>query len=333
MKFLMVCDFRENLNNMSTYQEVNIFNDHPTLSNIHDLINSISSLGYECDYFGGIPELINAVDTKQIFDNTFFLNFTDGMDQEYSRVQAPVLLDIINVPYSGSSTFPTALMNNKHYTKYALKDIPVHIAKSIIITNIDELEERVFNKFNYPLFIKPNCEGSSLGISSDNICHSFSEVKDKSLLLLNTFCELIIEEFIVGQDVTDFIIGNPNDYKINDVILAELENSTDFTVYGMREKTLKKRTLYWNTEKLSAALVEQIQFISKEIFEQLQASDIIRIDYRIQKGTNKLYFIEANSMPRFSRTSEVGFLCQKRNISFEQALKYYIDVSLARNFS
>ena len=329
MKFLMVADFRHNMQNYLVNNEV-IYNDHLTSDNTKDIIKSICSLGYDCEYFGGISELISAINDGQQFPKTYFLNFTDGLEQSYSRVQAPVLMELLDVLYSGSSTFPAALMNNKQHTKLAVHDININIPLSIAIKNIANLNRRKLREFQYPLFIKPNCEGSSIGISNNNICFTYSDVENKAFKLLKDFDEILIEEYISGQDVTDFIIGNQGSYIINDVVLSELHTAGEYVVYGIEEKRAKKRDLYWNTEKLPTLLVDEIKAISIKVFECLGASDIIRIDYRIQKETNKIYFIEANSMPRFSRTSEVGFICQKRNISFEAILNYYIQTFLKR---
>lgn len=120
MKFFLVCDFRENMKNYAPKYEANLYSDHPTYNNISEIIASIQLLGHECEYFGGIPELIHAVEIGEHFNNCVFLNFTDGMDEKYSRVQAPALLDILKVPYSGSGVFASVLMNNKHFCKKAL---------------------------------------------------------------------------------------------------------------------------------------------------------------------------------------------------------------------
>lgn len=117
MKFWLICDYRENYTNYANLGTNTMYNDHPSIKNINEILTAINSLGYDCDYFGGIPELINAIDTKRTFENCIFLNFTDGMDQQYSRVQAPALLDILNVPYSGSGVFQSVIMNNKHFCK------------------------------------------------------------------------------------------------------------------------------------------------------------------------------------------------------------------------
>lgn len=49
-----------------------MYNDHPSIKNINEILTAINSLGYDCDYFGGIPELINAIDTKRTFENCIF---------------------------------------------------------------------------------------------------------------------------------------------------------------------------------------------------------------------------------------------------------------------
>lgn len=101
MRYYLISDFREDY--PSTLSEDNIlFNDHPKRESIFEIIEIIQNLGYDCEYFGGIKDLINAVNSNMKFKDSFFINLTDGMSQEYARVQAPVLLEILNVPYSGS---------------------------------------------------------------------------------------------------------------------------------------------------------------------------------------------------------------------------------------
>jgi D-alanine-D-alanine ligase len=330
MKFLVICDVRENLKNRSVNINEKTFNDHPHTQNLHEIMSCINKVGYYCEYFGGIPELVHSVDLKLRFPDTFFLNFTDGLDQQYSRVQAPVLMDMLEVPYSGSSVFAASIMNNKQYSKYAIQDLDIYLPKSTIVNGVFPLSKDSMHDISYPCIVKPNCEGSSLGISKENVCHGYNDLQDRTKHLLKDFSELIIEEYIVGQDVTDFIIGNPGAYLINDVISFQLHDTSPYAVYEAEAKTLKKRDLFWNNEQLPIDLVSQIQKVSTQIFEQLNASDVIRIDYRIEANTQKIFFLEANSMPRFSTTSEIGFICVKRNIDFVTALDYYIQSALKR---
>src|SRR5699024_4087830 len=99
-----------------------------------------------------------------------------GMDQNYSRAQAPLLLEILGASYSGSDVFSSVLMNNKHFCKQALRSLDILMPKSCIVNRQLVVKEKYIKDWQYPLFVKPNCEGSSLGISSENVCHTPQEV-------------------------------------------------------------------------------------------------------------------------------------------------------------
>ncbi len=323
MKYYIICDYRENLTNYAQNKN-DIYNDHPSYKNIEEIISAINSQGYDCEYFGGIPELIHAIDQHKVLHNCAFLNFTDGMDQNYSRVQAPVLLDILNIPYSGSDVFTSVLMNNKHFCKQALLKNDITMPRSCLVNTLIPLEPKELKNWKYPLFVKPNCEGSSIGISSKNVCHNIEEVKNKVSELMSIFNELIIEEYVHGIDITNYIIGNNQTYYINDVIMAELSDKSPYAVYGLKEKHNKLRTLFYNEEKIPVEIIKNIQQQSLKIVKLLGAKDICRIDYRLDMTTQKFNFIEANSAPRFSSTSEIGFIAQKRNITFAKMIAYYL---------
>lgn len=330
MKFLIICDYRENFKNYSTINQSYIYNDHPTQKNISEIMNAIKEIGYECEYFGGIPELIHAVDNNMTFKNCIFLNLTDGMDENYSRVQAPALLDILKVPYSGSGVFASVLMNNKHFCKQALSNASIEMPRSCIVNSVLTLNTNVFTDWKFPLFVKPNCEGSSLGITQNNVCHTLKEVEKTCMKLLEDFDELIIEEYVFGIDVTNYLIGNNTSYIVNEVISAELFNKSPYAVYGTSEKQNKLRNLFLNNEYLPCDIVDKIKSQSVAIASIIGAKDICRIDYRVNTSTGKINFIEINSAPRFSRTSEIGYIAEKHNVSFTQMVKKYIETILKR---
>ena len=327
MKYYLLCDCRENFKNqITTMNTSSLYNDHPSSQNLQEILNAARELGYDFEYFGGIPELIHAVDNLENSKITKcrFINFTDGMDQNYSRVQAPVLLDILGLPYSGSGVFASVLMNNKHYCKQALMSHNITMPRSCIINKFIPFTDSMIRSWIYPIFVKPNCEGSSLGISQKNVCHTYRDLCQMIQLLLDEYGEVILEEYVSGIDVTNYLIGNPNNYLINEVIVTELFDSSPWAVYGIKEKSNKLRTLYYNDEKLDNTIIQQIKKTSIQIAQIVGANDICRIDYRYDFNSNKFSFIEINSAPRFSSSSEIGFIAEKKNISFSAMLNLFI---------
>lgn len=330
MKYYLVSDFREDY--QSTLKENGIlYNDHPKKESILEILEVIRKLGYDCDYFGGVKELIHAVDLKHAFKDSFFINLTDGMSQEYGRVQAPVLLEILNVPYSGSDVFGSALMNNKYYSKRALASENIMMPRDTLVTSYIDLDIDFFNEVSFPVIVKPNHEGSSVGISQDNVCLSVDSVKRQIDKLLPLYEEIIIEELIIGKDLTNLIIGNPNDIYINQALITELHNKEPLAIFGAVEKAQKHRNLYLAEDILNQTVVDYIYTCSESIFTLLHASDMARIDYRISNKNNKIYFLEINSAPRFSINTELGFICKKNNWTIDKVVSAYIETSLKRN--
>lgn len=332
-KIKIICDFREDFENLST--ENTIFNDHPTRNSIEEICKILNTGGYSCEVFGGVNQLINAYVQKKSFTNCIFINMSDGLTQSYSRIQVPMLCEMLNVHYSGSPTFTVALMNNKHYSKLSVKEININIPDGILINCFTYKNISLHNiKLpNFPVIVKPNTEGSSLGISDANVCYNIQQL-EVALKKLNNFTEIIIEEYISGYEITNLIIGNPNDYRFNEVILTSINDKIYLSqeVLGLREKCQKLRKQYTASDFIDANMCQKIQQTSQQIFEHIGARDIARIDYRVTEN-GEIYFLEINSVPRVSSTSECSIICKKYNISFKDILFEYMDTISKRIFN
>lgn len=329
----IVCDFREDFNNVIVGET--IFNDHASKRSVEEISDILNSSGYNCEIFGGVNQLVDAYDQKCDLRQFLFINMSDGLIQPYSRIQVPMLCEMLNVNYSGSPIFAVALMNNKHYSKLAVKEINITVPKGVLFRRSIE------NKFSigdldlpvFPLIIKPNTEGSSLGISELSVCYNILQV-EKVLRNLENFNEIIIEEYIPGYEITDLIIGNPGDYRFNEVILTSVYDKIILTqeVLGIREKSQKLRKQYSAHNYIGLELCSKIKHISENIFEHFGARDVARIDYRVTVG-GEIYFLEINSVPRISSTSECAIICQENGINFKTLLLEYIDVINKRIFN
>ena len=321
----IVCDFREDFDNLGDGDI--IFNDHPTRKSIEEICNILNTNDYTCEIFGGVNQLIDAYNKKLDLSKYLFINMSDGLIQPYSRIQVPMLCEMLNVNYSGSPIFTVALMNNKHYSKLAVKEMDIKVPEGILINRHIKEKSSLsnINLPNFPLIVKPNTEGSSLGISEASVCNNMPQL-EIALSNLENFNEVIVEEYIPGYEITNLIIGNPNDYRFNEVILTSVYDKIFLTqeVLGLREKSQKLRKQHAANNYISMDLCSHIKQTSCRIFEQFGACDIARIDYRVN-AAGEIYFLEINSVPRISSTSECAIICQEHNICFKNILLEYID--------
>lgn len=329
-KIYLICDFRENFPTKDDQGDV-LYNDHAKRASVEEVCNTLVKQGYDCEIFGGVPELAAAYTNGTTFpEKTLFVNMSDGLTQTYSRVQIPILCDMLGVKYSGSSPFEVALMTNKHYCKLAVREHGILCPKGAIVT-CENVESILNQAWSYPLMTKPNTEGSSVGITQQSVCLSETDLHIQTNLLLQKFSEVIVEEYIPGADITCFLLGNPDNIIFNEVLLVEHHGKQFFEreVLEMKDHALKRTSYIMADEILPSELISKIKSTTVAAAIALNAHDIIRIDYRVTEN-GKIYFLEANTVPRVSFTSELGFVCKNRGLNYPELLASYIRAILQR---
>lgn len=197
------------------------------------------------------------------------------------------LLNMCNIPLTSSSLLPSAISMDKSFTKIALKGIGVPTLKSITIESEDEME-KVLKSLSFPLVIKPNLLGSSIGISK--------AIDKESLLLgitnaLKYGKKVVIEPFL--QQFTEINCAVYRDEK-GTINVSECEKPI------ARDKILSFGDKYVDGKrefpaKIDKKLSIKIKNLTQKIYDELSFEGVIRIDYFISE--NKVYVNEINSVP------------------------------------
>lgn len=315
--------------------------DHFPKTSMEKVMKSIKEVNYDCTYFGGINKLIEAYSSNVIFDSSdLFFNMSDGLNQASRRMQAPILLDLLGVKYTGSTPFAVGLMNNKYFSKIAAEKVGIKTPKGVLIHSSLITKEpkymenliKSLNSISFPLIVKPNGEGSSIGIDNNSIVYSFEKMIDQINHLKLNYNDILIEQFIPGTDASTLVVGNCNNYKLVETLVYKtndrfvLSNSVRDTY--IKENWVSVGYLINNAADYSS-LANELKTVSKDLFEYIGCNDIARIDYRIsEKG--EIYFLEINSMPTITPTSDVGMICNCLNKPYTNFLKEYIDSALSK---
>lgn len=316
-KYKIICDFCENF---ETKTEQGHINDHQTKETFDEIFLAMKRLGYDCEIYGGVPELLKAYQSSTEFDsNTIFLNLSDGTDKKYSRVQVPVICDLLNVKYSGGGTFETALTSNKYYSTLAVKKRGLLSPDNMLVT-----KDTIFSFPEGKFIIKPNAEGSSIGITDKSVCHTPEEISNQVQVLLTQFDEVLVEEYIPGYDVTCFVIGN-EEIMLNEILLIKHHDKMIFNneVLCYTNHLHETRKFVINNGILPSDTEKQIKEISIKIKKIFGINDFCRIDYRITEN-KKIYFLEINTVPAISMKSQVGVICEHLKITFDTFIDYIV---------
>lgn len=329
MKVEIITEFGKKISPEQIKQEYS--SDHLSTKSIENIALSVSEAGYEAHVFGGIPELTEAYSKKIKMDkNAVYLNISNGMTQPSRRMQAPILCEMLGLNYSGSTPSTVALMNNKYFTKKIVKDL-VNLAKDVFIDDSMNLDNKISKINHYPIIVKPNGEGGSYGICQENVVFNQEDAAKQTKKLLNVYSEILLEELIPGTEITNLIIGNRDNYLLNEIVV--------YKTYGrfehknlVRDNKIKTQNIsetfpisaYTNDEHL----IRKIKKTSVSIFEKLGCHDIARVDYKISiKG--ELVFLEINSNPNLY-SKYIDIICKEKNISYADLLSLIIKSTCKR---
>lgn len=324
----IVCDCRETF----AGKDGNGYSDHFSQTSINFIISKIQELGYSCVHFGGINELISLCSTKKSLPNEYFINFSDGLYQKNRRLQAPILLEILDTNYSGSEPFAIALANNKSACKKILASSSIiNIPEDVLIDNNNTINIDRLQRLHYPVIVKPNAEGSSIGITQRSLVLTPDDVISYyNSPDMSCFDSVLVEKYISGYEVTSLIIGNNDDHIILPLLIYYNNKCYfDNEIMDIEVKRSRKRDYIHPNKLLSENCINNIMQATTEVKRYIGLRDIARVDFRITKE-EEIFFIEVNSNPVLSGSSELGAICRIYNTSESQLLSYYVETFLNR---
>jgi D-alanine-D-alanine ligase len=233
---------------------------------------------------------------KVTFDCVFIaIHGTPGED---GKIQG--YLDMLQIPYTTCNSIVSALTFNKSYCNKVVKDFNVvNIANSVhLIKGVQYNVGSILDQLKLPVFVKPNESGSSLGVSKVKSVEEIMPAIEKAFKEDN---QVLIEEFIEGRELT---IGV---YRLgayfHTLPPTEIVSQNEFFDY--EAKYTPGVTNEITPAPITEDIQEQLKTKASYIYRHLNCRGIVRMDFIMQKDTNKLFFLEVNTMPGQSENSIV----------------------------
>ncbi|MBB5394113.1 D-alanine--D-alanine ligase [Mucilaginibacter sp. AK015] len=207
-------------------------------------------------------------------------------------------LDMIGIPYNTCDSTTSAITMNKAYTKAIVQGIHgLHTARSIQLHQHDEHDiATISSTLKFPLFIKPNNGGSSVGMSKVYNVSGLHEAIEKAF---KEDTQVLIEEFIEGRE---FSIGIARlNGKVTVLPATEIISSKDFFDYEAKYTPGVSKEI--TPADLPEAKNREIADIVTQIYLRLNCRGMVRIDFILLEGSQEFYFIEVNTTPGQSANS------------------------------
>lgn len=224
------------------------------------------------------------------------------------------LLEILNIPYTGSGTLGWSLGTNKYLMYQLMQSSGIPVPDHQLFNSASEMINPVLR---YPLFAKLNVEHSSIGIDANNICENEAQLRAKLRDMFSTFQQpVIVDEYIAGIEITASVLDG-----INTKVYA-VQRKTGKDSIGDVVTFDKKWKDYMDMsyEKYDSPYLKDHV---KKAFEVLKISDYARIDIRVD-SSGRLFFIDPNCNPYIGPPEDhatYNIILDMYGIEFKEFLK------------
>ena len=255
--------------------------------------------------------LINKKNVDVIFNALHGRDGEDGVAQSY--------FEYLKVPYTHSGVISSFNAMNKISSKKIFIANKIKTPKFFSVKRI-ELKKNFFTKkINFPIVAKPVNEGSSLGVE---ICKNKKKFSKSIIRLLKKYDEIILEEYIGGQEIQVAVInGKP----IGAIELIPRRHFYDYKA----KYTKKAKTKHIMPARLSKKKYAEVLSIAKKAHQVLNCRGVTRSDFKFFK--NKFYLLEINTQPGMTSLSLVPEIVSYTGLSFENLVeKILLDASINR---
>lgn len=270
----------------------------------------------------------NGVTTKKI-DVVFPV--LHGMYGEDGTIQG--LFELAKLPYAGCGVLASAVGMDKVYTKIIVDDLRINQADYVLVraahvedaSVMQEQVKRVEDELDYPVFIKPSKAGSSQGVSK---AHNREELIAGLVLAAKHDTKILVERNIVGCEIECAVLGCAADVEASGV--GEILAAAEFYDFDAKYNNAESKTVI--SPELPEGKEEEIREAAKKIFAALDGYGLARVDFFLEKDTNKVIFNEINTLPGFTSISMYPMLWKAAGVDIEELVEKQIELAFKRKY-
>ncbi len=279
-----------------------------------NIFESLKRSGYNADFIDVGVDLLEKIRSVDIA----FLAL-HGRFGEDGTVQG--MLELLKIPYTGSGVLSSAVVLDKILSKkiFIQENIPtppfIELDLNDPIPELDGLNEEIGVKTGYPLVVKPNSEGSTIGIKT---IYDSSQLEDGIMEAARYDKRILLEKYIKGRELTVGIIG----LEPETLPIIEIKPKSGFFDFDSKYKN--NLTEYIIPADLEKGIAENIMEISMNCHKILGCSGISRVDF-ILDSAGTPYVLEINTMPGMTSTSLVPMAASAVGISFDLLVEIILD--------
>lgn len=272
------------------------------------ILETLSKLGYDVVAIDADKDLFAALTAEGV--QVAFIALHGGKG-ENGAVQG--LLEVMEIPYTGSGILASALAMDKIMSKFIFQAAGIQTPKYRVL---DSPSVEMESFFPLPLVVKPAAEGSSIGVSI------VRELPELQLALENAFhygSRVLVEEYIEGKEVHVAVLRGR--------ALGGVEVQPNSRFYDYECKYTGGMTEYLLPPDIDDVLYERLKVAALSAHRAIGCRVYSRVDFRVD-AKGELFLLEVNTLPGMTPTSLLPKIAKAAGIEFDELLEEIIGASL-----
>jgi D-alanine-D-alanine ligase len=271
--------------------------------------------------------VLQAETLRKLTDVDVFFPVLHGTFGEDGTIQG--LFELADVAYVGAGVLGSSVGMDKGVFKDVMvaNHIPVVdtmvILRSEIEKDIAAVVEQAERLSDYPLFTKPANLGSSVGITK---CHNRSDLQEGLMEAASFDRRVLIQRGVRNaREIEVSVLGN------NEPIASvpgEVLPSREF--YSYESKYVDGTSELQIPAELPAEIAEQVREYAVRAYKAIDCAGMARVDFFVEKDTNRIYLNELNSLPGFTKISMYPKLWEASNLPYNKLVDCLIELAMER---
>ena len=236
----------------------------------------------------------------------------------------PAYFEMLQIPFTSCDSAVSALTFNKNLCNRVVASWGVNVSPSMHFFNGDKnIAGQITGNLEFPVFVKPNASGSSVGMSKVN------NHDDLDAAIENAFAEdseILVEQFVKGRELTCGVIESKN--KLTVFQICEVKSKKEFFDYEAKYDPTLSEEIIPADVSLNVELL--VKYTSAFLYKKLNCKGVVRFDYILRDDNDELFFLEVNTVPGLTGQSIVPKMAFDMGISLKDLFSMMIEDALWR---
>ena len=276
------------------------FEDAQTIEAIRSELAALCSDLIPIPFDGQIIQSLHAAQCDFVF------NISEGRSGRNRESYVPALLELMEIPYSGSDPLTLGITHDKTIAKQIARGLGIQTPPFKLVRRLADLEHALPAEF--PLFVKPNHEGCSKGIRASSLVHDHHQLETQVQWLLETYQQpVLVEQFIEGREFSAGLLGteNPEIFPVTEIVVQDNGKQVPFYSYEWKDKHAKSLICPADISDLEA---DELRRMASILYTNFGVRDYGRVDFKAD-SQGGLHFIEMNALPGLSPDFSIYTQC------------------------